>query len=130
MTARTTGRAARVRQAEAPPGSPGWPLAALVGPVAAGWVFGAGALCFEFAVPVWLVAMAGTEIAIAVALGTLLLTRSAAITAWWAGAAGWSAGWATYVTAAGPWTWAGELTLVLPAAVFILLWPVAHADAS
>jgi hypothetical protein len=34
------------------------------------------------------------------------------------------------VTAAGPWTWAGELSLVLPAAVFILLWPVAHEDAA
>jgi hypothetical protein len=123
MTARTAGQPAESGR------SPGWPLAALIGPVATGWVFGAGALCFEFAVPAWIVAMAGAEVAAAVALGTLLLTRSAAITAWWAGATGWSAGWVAYCAAAGPWSWAAELSLVLPAAVFILLWPVAHVDA-
>jgi hypothetical protein len=102
-----------------------WGPAGAFGPVVMGWVFGAGALASAIGVPVWIAAMAGLEITAAAALGALLLTRSGAMVTWWAGATGCTTGWVAFAVAVGPWTWTGEISLVVPATFVTLLWPVA-----
>jgi hypothetical protein len=104
-----------------------WRLAAGIGPVATGWVLGIGALVHGVGTPAWAVAAMALEAAIGVTLAALLLIRSAALVAWWAGAAVCAAGWVAYAAVYGPWTWTGEVSLLLPAAVLTLLWPLAHS---
>lgn len=124
------GRAMATRTADRPavPPRPGdWRLAVALGPVVMGWMFGVGALASAIGVPVWVAAMLGLEVTVGATLVAFLVTRSAAMVAWWAGATACTTGWLTYVVAAGPWTWAGELSLVLPAVLLTLLWPLARA---
>ena len=102
-------------------------LVAGFGPVVTGWVMAVGALVFEFAVPAWAVGAVGLEVTVAAALATVILTRSAALLMWLTSAIGFVTGWVAYAAAAGPFTWAGEVSLVLPAAVLALLWPGVHA---
>jgi hypothetical protein len=118
LAARVTDRLA------APPRLREWRLTAAVGAVATGWLFGVGAFVSAIGIPVWIVAMVGLEVTIGVALAALPLTRSAALAVWLASATGCIAAWFTYVTAASPWTWTGEVTLLLPAAILTMLWPI------
>ena len=104
-------------------------LAAGFGPVATGWVMAVGALVFEFGIPAWTVAAVGVEATVGVALASVILTRSAALLAWLTAATALATGWVAYAAAAGPFTWAGEVSLVLPAAILALLWPTVHARA-
>jgi hypothetical protein len=97
-----------------------------VGPVATGWLFGVGTFIRAVGTPVWIVAAVGLEATIAVALGALPLMRSGAMTAWLACTTGCIAGWITYVAVASPWTWSGEVSLLLPAAILTVSWPIAH----
>jgi hypothetical protein len=112
------------------PRSRQWRLAAGIGPVATGWVLGVGALVHGVGSPAWAVAAMALEAALGVTLAAVLLTRSAVMVAWWASAAVFAAGWVAYAAVFGPWTWTGELTLLLPAAAMTALWPLAHARAA
>ncbi len=104
----------------------GWRRAAALCPVVIGCVFGAGALVSAAGAAAWIVAAIGLEATVGTALTVLLLTRSPAVVAWWAAAAACASGWVAYAAAAGPWTWPGELSLVLLAAILAALWPVSR----
>jgi hypothetical protein len=105
-------------------------LAAGIGPVITGWVLAVGVLVFEFGVSAWAVAVVGTEVTVGVALAAVIMAWPAALLVWWTSATGLATVWVTYVAAAGPWTWAAEVSLVLPAAVLTLLWPTVQARAA
>jgi hypothetical protein len=112
----------------AAPGAVNWRVPAAVGPVATGWLFGVGTFVRAVGIPAWILGMVGLEVTLAVALAALPLTRSLAMSAWLASATGCMAGWLTYIAVASPWTWTGEVTLVLPAAILTVLWPVVRAN--
>jgi hypothetical protein len=99
----------------------------LAAPVIAGWMLGVGALVNAGGVPAWLVSAVGLEAVLGAALGAFLLTRSAAGVAWWTATVGCAAGWLAYAAAFGPWSWAGEVSLALPALILAPLWPLARA---
>jgi hypothetical protein len=105
-------------------------LATGIGLVVTGWVLAVGALVFEFGIPAWAVAVVGLEVTVGVALAAVILARPPALLVWWTSATGLAVGWVAYVAVAGPWTWTGEVSLVLPAAVLTLLWPAANAHAA
>lgn len=105
-----------------------WRVPAAVGPVATGWLFGFGAFVRAVGIPAWILGIVGLEAALAVALTAWLVTRSLAMSAWLASATACMMGWLTYIAVASPWTWTGEVTLVLPAAILTVLWPVVWAN--
>jgi hypothetical protein len=98
--------------------------------VATGWLFGVGVFVRAIELPVWIMAMVGLEATVAVALTALVLTRSLAMATWLSGLAACIAGWMTYIAVASPWTWTGEVTLLLPAAILTFLWPLVWMDES
>jgi hypothetical protein len=105
-----------------------WRVPAVVGPVATGWLYGFGVFVRAVGIPAWFLGIVGLEAALAVVLTAWILTRSLAMSAWLASATACMMGWLTYIAVASPWTWTGEVTLVLPAAILTVLWPVVRAN--
>ena len=120
--------AAATDRSTAAPSTVNWKVPAAVGPVATGWLYGFGVFVRAVGIPAWILGMMGLEAALAVALTAWIMTRSLAMSAWLASVTGAMVGWLTYIAVASPWTWTGEVTLVLPAAILTVLWPVVRAN--
>lgn len=103
---------------------PPWRDALELGPPLAGAVFAVGCLT-NLARPPWLpVTVLACVLAGGIATASVLLSRTEAAALWGAAAGGCAAGWDAYAGTATPWSWEAVTGLVVPALVFIALWPV------
>ena len=128
MRAESRARASRPSLRLPGRGHPARRQAAELGPVAAGLVFGAGALAGMSRAPALAAAVAASVVTGAAVLAAVFTARAAA-TAWWRSACGAvAAGWLAFAAVASPWSWPAAAGLAVPAAALALAWPAVRAS--